>query len=556
MLRFLSVQNFALIDRLEVEFGPGLNLITGETGSGKSIVVDAVGLLLGSRASQDMIREGSKRARLEGLFQLSQDHPALALLADAGIELESDRQLVVRREISVSGNNKVFVNGVLATQGFLAELGNLVADIHGQHEQQHLLHPRTHLRFLDAFGRLGPDLHEVSRNHRLWSEARRLLEETVSGEQERLRSLDMLRFQIREIDALELRPGLDRDLVEERSLLASAEKRLQSASQSYDLLYEREDSLLSGLSRVSRSFEELAELDPSRGDAIRRLEEAVLQLQELAFEMRDYADDVESDPQRLEDLESRLAEIQKAQRKYGEDVEAILEYRRKIGLEMEELEAAESRAEELGAQVKELAAEYLQGARRLSSKRKDVAGLLARRMEQELADLAMQKTSFEVDLKTSEEDFSEQGIDRAEFLISPNPGESLKPLGRIASGGELSRVILALKSIVTLEDYPKTLIFDEVDAGIGGRVASVLGEKLSILAQQNQVLCVTHLPQIAARAVHHYHVGKRRRGKRTRVEFHPLDASQRIEELARMLAGKNVTETTLQQAREMIRSAD
>ena len=550
MLKFLTIENFALIDRLQVEFDAGLNLITGETGSGKSILVDAVALLVGDRASQGMVRQGFNRARIEGIFSLPQNNPAQKQLEKSGLKA-GDSELIIRREIAASGANKVFINGTLATQRFLAELGSFLADIHGQHEQQLLLQPRTHLEFLDAFGGNQELCRQVAESFRELQEVRSALDGMRQSEQERLQRLDHLSFQISDIEKLQLRPGLDRELEEERRLLGSAQQRHAACQESYELLYERDESLLALFDRLEKSLQALHMLDEKFDPGLEKLRESHYQMEDLAYRTREYRDRIEPDPARLEMVEERLAEIQKARRKYGSSVEKILSYRERIQREMEELSQGHARTEQFVEKEKVLSTRYLDQARRLTRKRSRDSTALQRRVERELRDLAMENTKFVVDLDT--EDASERGTDRAEFLISPNIGEDPRPLTKIASGGELSRVVLALKSILSLEEYPKTLVFDEVDSGIGAGVAGKLGEKLATLATQHQVFCVTHLPQIASFARRHFRVEKGKRDKRTLVDLTPLPAKARVEELARMMAGDRVTETTRKQARELLK---
>ena len=552
MLKFLLIENFALIDHLEVEFRKGLNLITGETGSGKSILVDAVGLLAGERASQGMVREGFEKARVEGIFQVSARHPIRRAMEETGTPLE-DEELVIRREISLSGANKVFVNGSMATQRLLSDLGILLADIHGQHDQQQLLQPAAQLRFLDVFGENQQTIdHLSSLFHRLQA-VRSQLDQLQISEQDRLQRMDTLHYQIAEIEKLGLRPGLDLELEKERQLLNSAEQRLQAAQLAYQLLYEQELSSLTLLNQAEQQIEALAAADKTYEAALERVRDLRFQLEEIAYQLRDYTDGVEFNPARLEALEEQLSEIHKAKRKYGETVDGILGYADRIRSEIEQLAEGETQLEELAATQSKLESEYFQLARQLSCKRHQDVEALSERIEQELADLSMESTVFKVQVTTSEEEAGEKGIDRVEFLVSPNVGESPKPLTRIASGGELSRIVLALKSIVSLENYPKTLVFDEVDAGIGGRGASTVGEKLARLANRHQIFCVTHLPQIACWASHHLHVDKRQSHGRTIVRVATLERKDRVEEIARMMAGKNVTETSRKQARELLR---
>ncbi len=554
MLRVLSIDSFALINHLEVEFEDGLNLITGETGSGKSILVDSVALLVGERASQEMVREGFDRASVEGVFHLQRENPAWDRLLEAGIEV-SEGDVVIRREISRSGSNKVYINGHLSTLGFLSEIGRLVADIHGQHDQQTLLSPATHLQYLDAFGQNNTLCQQVGHAFRELQSVKQLLGRLHQSESERLQKLDTLQFQIAEIEGLQLSPGIQQQLEEERALLASAEKRQQLAALGYKLLYEDESSGLSLVDQAQKSLEELATLDPDFQTKASKLLDLRYQLEEIAYAMRDYVDGVQWDPRRLDSVEERLVEIQKARRKYGATVEEILSYLEEIRAEETRIADSEQQAEELAQQKQSLEANFLKMARRLSQKRHRDAESLSRRVENELADLAMEKTVFKVGLESGDEHQSEQGIDLAQFLISPNPGESPKPLAKVASGGELSRIILALKSIVSVESYPKTLVFDEVDAGIGGRVATTVGAKLAGIASQDQVFCVTHWPQLASYAARHFHVAKKTEDQRTVVEIKSLKHSDRVNELARMMAGDATTETTREQARELLARA-
>ena len=552
MLKFLSVENFALIDRLEVEFRQGLNLITGETGSGKSILVDAVGLLVGRRASQEMVRQGFDQARVEGIFELSKEHPARVCLADAGIPLEGG-EIIIRRDISRSGSNKVFINGVLSPLATLSQLGALLADIHGQHEQQLLLRSSVQLQFLDAFSAHQQLTQQVRESFHLLQGVRSELERLQASEQERLQRLDTLHFQVADIDKLQLRAGLDVELEAERGLLASTEKRLSASQRAYQDIYEQDESSLSLLHQAEKELEELCGLDPQLEPVMVKLRDSRYLLEEVAYQLRDYTNQIESNPGRLDAVQERLAEIQKARRKYGETVDEILAYFEKAQKEVHELSQCETEIEQLVEKERKLESKYRALAQGLSKSRHQQAKLLSKQVEGELTDLHMGNAAFTVQVNTSEERVTEQGMDQVAFLISANVGESSKPLTKIASGGELSRTMLALKSILTLEDYSKTLVFDEVDAGIGGRVASTIGEKLARLGTAHQVFCVTHLPQVASYAAQHFHVTKRPSAERTIVEIVPLEERARVEEISRMMAGKALTETTRKQARELLR---
>jgi DNA repair protein RecN (Recombination protein N) len=555
MLKFLSIENFALIDQLEAEFHPGLNVITGETGSGKSILVDAVGLLVGERASQEMVRQGYEKARIEGIFHLSPQHPASSRLQETGIPVEND-ELIVRREITVSGHNKVFINNVLIPLGTLAEIGTLLADIHGQHEQQQLLNSSVQIEFLDAFSDNRSQLERVAQCFHQLSGVRSEIDRIEATEQEKLQRLDTLEFQIADIRKLQLRPGLDTELEEERLLLASAEKRAQSSQQAYRALYEEERSSLSVLHGVEKDLDELSTLDPAQESLAVKLRELRYRLEEIAFQLRDYLSGIEFEPDRLEAVEEQLSEIRKARRRYGDSVDEILAYLERIQQEVDELAERESRIEELKREEETLAAKYLDLARHLSKRRQSGAKKLSRQVERELADLNMEGALFTIQVTAEESRAMASGFDQVQFLMSANPGEEPQPIARIASGGELSRTVLALKSILTLEDYSKTLVFDEVDAGIGGSVASSIGARLARLAADHQVFSVTHLPQIASYASHHFHVDKKQSGQRTIVSITLLQEEARVEEIARMMGGRSMTEATRVHATELLEKAD
>lgn len=551
MLRFLSIENFALIEHLEVEFRSGLNLITGETGSGKSILVDAVGLLVGDRASQEMVRQGSDVARVEGIFELTKDNGLREVLTEAGVPYEGP-DLIIRREISRSGSNRVFINGSLSPLSLLTRIGESLVDIHGQHAQQTLLHPANHLDFLDAFGANSGAISELSSAFAALRTIEQQLQTLRSSERERLQREDLLRYQVQEIEKLSLKPGCDEELEAERSLLASAENRLEASQQVQDLLYEREESVLSLLGFAQKKLEELARLDPALESLPGQMAEVRFQVEEIAYQARDYSSNVEADSNRLEQLEERLDEIEKIKRKYGPSLDEVLRFCEEASNELLQLEDREGEMGRLSKRLDEARKDYLEKARALSEKRESDCVRLAEAVQAELADLAMKNTVFRVQLNRNEDAPSGKGIDHAEMLISPNRGEDPKPLVKIASGGEISRVMLALKSVLKSDRGPKTLVFDEVDAGIGGRTASSLGQKLNRIAATHQVFCVTHLPQIAAFAREHFHVGKTESKNRTIVQITSLDELARIEELARMMAGETVSETTLRQAREML----
>ncbi len=502
MLRFIRIREFALIRDLQVELAPGLNLLTGETGSGKSILVDALGLIVGARASQEMVRSGDEPAVLEGIFSMPGESPVRRMLAEAGIEGEDD-QVLVRREVSPAGRNRIFVNNSLVTLSFLKSIGEHLADIHGQQDQHALLNLKSHLGFLDRFGENDPAVRELRERHQSLQGIQKRIDSTAMDERERLKRVDSLRYQVDEIRRANLRPDEREDLENEKVVLSNREEIFACASNLYNLLYEGEGSVLSQAKRVCRILEQLQGFDSAWREQRESLAESLYKLEDVAYFARDYKEGIDFAPGRLEQVEQRLSELERLARKYGHE----------------------------------------------------------REIRKELQALSMESAEFSVCFHTHQPEdgsgripgyFTDSGIDRVEFMVSANKGEELKPLARIASGGELSRIMLSLKAICGTEESGKTLVFDEIDAGIGGRVAEAVGRRLRDLSTSQQVLCVTHLPQIAAFASSHYRVTKGTAGSRTETSVQRLDESERIEELARMLGGLTITETTRKHAREML----
>jgi DNA repair protein RecN (Recombination protein N) len=537
MLRYLNIRNLAVIESLEVSFQPGLNVITGETGAGKSIVVGAVGLLLGDRASSDIVRTGEETAVVQAVFDLD------------------GREVIVRREVTAQGRSRSFVDGQLVTAGSLKELGATLVDLHGQHEHQALLNADVHLDLLDQFAGLGPERRLVEDAHAEWSSARGDLAAARARERDRDARAEFLRFQQGEIDRVAPRAGEDDELVAERVLLANAEKLRRLCDEAYGRLYDDDSSVLSSLAAVWKRVSELRELDPRFGPYIEGREAVEAQLGELATFLREYGTHIEAAPERLQELEDRLASIEHLKRKYGPTLADVLERRLRCA---DELAALDSSAEIIaGLEVRVAAAgeRYFGAATALSANRKQRAHDFATALEGELAALAMGGTRFEVrfdDGETGEERWTSRGMDVAEFFVSPNPGEDVRPLARIVSGGELSRVMLALKTLATTDSPGKTLVFDEVDAGIGGRVADVVGQRLQSLGRVFQVLCITHLPQIAVCGQSHYRVAKAERAGRTHTTVDALWGPARVDELARMIAGSVVTNGARATAKEML----
>jgi len=574
MLRLLRIRNLALIRELEIEFGRGLNLLTGETGSGKSILVDALGLILGARASQELIRAESDAAVIEGAFEISADSPAIGLLTEAGFEIE-DGALLIRREIAASGRSRVWVNNNLSTLALLKKLGEALADIHGQQEQQALLDLSTHLEWLDEFGGNQAPLEEARACFKALRETARRLDGIESNEQERLRRIDMLRFQIGEIGKVNPLPGEKEELEKERDLLTHHEHILALTTEAYALLYESESSVLGNLNNLEKLCREMSGFDRDWHGRIEAIRECRYKLEDVAYAARDYSSGYDFSPERLEAVHERLNVLDKLVRKYGASCEEVLRYREQCAAELATLLSAAESGDRLAEKFAEELKIYEQIAGRLSEKRREDAARFERAIREEFNSLAMERMELRAHFHDSQDRKKENlssddpkpetrkrlptgyglnGIDNVEFLIAPNRGEDMRPLAKIASGGELSRLMLAIKSLCENADKDRTLVFDEVDAGIGGRVAEAVGKRLESIAEKNQVLCVTHLPQVAAFALHHFNVRKESVGERTETFVKLLRDEERIEEIARMLGGENLTSATRRYAAEMLNS--
>ena len=556
MLHELVVENYAVVDRLRVRFHAGLNLLTGETGSGKSIVVDALGLLLGGRASADMIRSGQERARVSGVFEAGER--AAKVLATAGFETE-DGELLIEREILSNGKSRVFVNSRPATVAVLKDLAPHLGDIHGQHDQQLLFEPTAQLAMLDAFGNTRDLRAKVRELFAAWKRTSTEIAQLEGDEREKTRLLDLWQFQRREIEAASLRSGEDAELDAERRVQQNAGKLLETAGAAYEALYEAPESAWTTARAVAKKLDELARIDAVMEPVRQALEPALIAMQDVSYSLRDYLGRMEANPARLEEIEMRLASLDKLKRKYGGTVEEILAFFDDVTRKLNDVETVGERLGELKREQTRVAAEYEKAASELTARRKAAAGQLGQRVEQELKPLAMDRTVFRVTVEPAAE-WSETGADRVQFLVSANVGEEPKPMERIASGGELSRIALALKTCLVgpasrAAGPPRTLVFDEIDTGIGGRAAEGVARRLKGLAVENQVLCVTHLPQIACFADHHYLVGKFERAGRTVAEVAELDAKASTEEIGRMLSGEALTPEALRNAEELVRAA-
>ena len=573
MLAELHIENFAIIEELHLRFGPGFNVLTGETGAGKSIIVDAVSTLLGGRAETGLIRSGADEARVEGIFLLNKamQEAILPILRRDGLEGEDEETLILAREIRRGGRSICRVNGRAVTLKVLEQIGQRLVDIHGQTEHLSLLRVREHLDLLDRYGRLWPLRERVAAKVRELRQVRQELEGLLRDERELARRADLLAYQVREIASANLRVGEEEELESERARLANAERLMELADETYRALYEGEEGQLSAidlLGQVARNLAELERLDPGLRGQQQVAEEAACQLEELARSLRAYRDTIEYNPARLRQVEERLDLIHELKRKYGDSIAEILAFGEEAQRELEGIVHSEERVEELRAREDELLHEIGELASRLSAERRAAGDRLAKAVEAELAELGMKGARFAVAIEQEEAEdgawvdgrryaFDERGLDRVEFLIAPNVGEPLKPLAKIASGGETSRLMLALKTVLSAADRTPILIFDEIDAGIGGRAGGVVGRKLWSLTAEaspdgmgHQVLCVTHLPQLACYGDVHFKVAKAVVGGRTIASARALSEEERVEELAAMLG--TATAVTRQSARELL----
>ena len=560
MLRELHVSNFALIDKLDLSFGAGLNILTGETGAGKSIIIDALGLALGERASGgDLVRTGAERATVEAIFDLT-GAPAEVRerLAAAGLEAgdEEDDLLLVTRELSRgSGKSQCRINGRLMPVSALREIGDGLVDVHGQHEHQSLLAADRHVDILDNW--CGKDAlalrSEVATQVGKLNALKREREQLLQDARERARTLDLYRFQQEEIVGAKLKPGEEDELAADRLRLANAEKLYAASADGYALLSGGErggGGALDALNSALAAVEHAAALDERLQPVAEALRGAVSYAEDASHELRVYQEAVEFNPERLEEIDTRLDQLRTLKRKYGETVEEIIAYGQELAAKLDRLENAEAREDELNAAIDKAEAALNHTAARLTKARKGACREFARGILSELTDLGMAQTKFEVALEP--QPVTSKGADQIEFLLSPNPGEPLRPLAKIASGGEMSRIMLAMKSVMARTGAVPTMIFDEIDVGVGGRTAQTIADKLDSLAQCAQILCITHLPQIASRADTHFLIEKHVEAGRTTVTVASLDTDARVEEIARMLGGSRRSEAVVQHAREML----
>lgn len=563
MLQELSINNFAIIDELYLSFDNGLTVLTGETGAGKSIIIDALHLLTGGRGSAEYVRYGEKKAELEGLFIVHDHHMIHEKLAEFGIDIE-DGMIIIRRDISSSGKSVCRVNGKLVTIAMLREIGSKLVDIHGQHEHQELMNASLHLHLLDQFG--GKEIQTALARYKevfqAYDQILKQINKLTENEKEMAHRLDLIQFQLKEIQSADLKIGEEEQLLEERSRLNNFEKLYEAMHTSYNAL-QGEQKGIDWIGLVMSQLEIAAEIDPSYEPLMESVSNSYYMLEDAAHSLRNEVDKLAYDPNRLNEIESRLNDISTLKRKYGATISDILEYSAKIEEEIETITNRESHLEKLTTKLESIRADLYLEAKQLSELRQKVAHMLTIEIHKQLKQLYMDKTVFDVRFHHAIENmdekkgqvYQENGIDHVEFYISPNPGEPLKPLTKIASGGELSRIMLALKTIFSHHQGITSIIFDEIDTGVSGRVAQAIAEKIYKISHHSQVLCISHLPQVAAMADTHFYIAKEAKKDRTKTSVVTLNKEEKIKEIARMISGVEITDLTKKHAEELLELA-
>lgn len=560
MLDELSISNFAIIEKLNLSFEKGLSVITGETGAGKSIIIDAISLLIGGRGSSEYVRHGTDRAEIEGLFLAASSHPVHKKAEELGIDT-SDGMVVLRRTISKNGKSICRINGKLMTLAILREIGRMLIDIHGQHEHQDLMHTDRHLVLLDDFGgqRLGSAMSEYKKLYKVFVRKKQQLKQLTENEKEMAHRLDLIQYQWEEINKADLEPDEEERLMNEKLQLSNHGKIYSALQDSYGALY-GENKGLDWVGLAMGHLQDVADIDDSLQKKYDTVANSFYMLEEITFSLRDHFETLEFDPDRLDLIEARLNEITKLKRKYGQTIPEILEYAAEIEEEIDQIENRDEHVAEIRDELDEIIRDLSVEAKNLSQVRMATATKLTEAIHRELNDLYMEKTRFQVRFHqqepTKELRYQKDGTDHIEFVISTNPGEPLKPLSKVASGGELSRIMLALKSILSQDRQTISIIFDEVDTGVSGRVAQSMAQKIFKLSAPSQVFCITHLPQVAAMADNHLYISKQEKGNRTQTLVSPLSKQEKVKEVARMISGVEITDLTKKHARELLEIAE
>lgn len=555
MLKFLSIENIAVIEKCTIDFGTGFQVMTGETGAGKSIIINSLNLLRGERASKQIIRNNENLARVQGVFDADKKI-CEEIEKEAGIKIEDD-EIIVLRELTSDGKNSVRINGQPATLSCLKQIGHLFADIYGQHDGTGLLNAKTHISYLDAYGKekIYPVLLKYREIYDEYQSIFKKINELKISEQEKSRKLDMLTYQIEEIEVADLKENEEEELNDKRLLLANAQKIAENSSEAFSLLYDgngKTDSAYDLIWSAVKKLEQIKEFDKKTDEICSALTDAAYVISDSAHELRHNFDSMKFDPYELSNVEERLDKIFSLKRKYGDTIKDILDYLAKIKEELSQIEKSEDYINELSEKADKLEIQKMELSAKLTLLRKEYAKKLSKAVLKELSELNMKKTEFEISI--NETDYTKNGKDSVEFMISPNAGEKLTPLAKSASGGELSRIMLAIKTVLSSDD--KTLIFDEADSGVSGLTAQRIAQKLYKLSKKAQVLCITHLPQIASFADDHYFISKSTEGGRTKTSITKLDKDGHIKETARLLSGEKISDVTIENAKELIKTAD
>lgn len=563
MLKSLLIKDYALIENIEVQFGNGLNIITGETGAGKSIIIDAMSLLLGERASIDVIRKGAEKSIIEGIFDISNNKKVENILKEH--DIESHTELIVRREISIKGTNRCFLNDTPVPLNLIKEVGDLLVDLHGQHEHQSLLKAENHIEMLDEFSDIQQYLNEFKNNISMLKQLENERKELLERENILKEKRELYEFQIKEIDSISPQLNEEEELENELKILENSEKLLSLSNEIFEELYERGNSIHDQLASVKNKIIELSKVDKSFSEKINELETAIVILNEISSFMRDYKNKIDLEPERLEKIRERLASLNMLKKKYGGSIRTVLEHREKIGREVQLAENFSERIKELENEIDDLRKVCGDIAKNISLKRRNISKVIKKEIENALKDLGINEPIFEVKIINEISDsenflivdnkkykFNERGIDLVEFYISTNPGEDPKPLTKVASGGEVSRIMLALKSVLAKSDKLPILIFDEIDTGVSGRIAQKVGRALKSLSAFHQIIAITHLPQIAGFSDNHYVVEKKKIGDRVVSSIRLLNEEEKIREVAKLISGEKITEAALIGAKELI----
>lgn len=564
MLDYLRIRNYALIDDLKINFSKGFNVLTGETGAGKSIIIGALNIILGEKASTELIRTGEQKSIIEAVFDISENNLVFLILDNSGIDYEKSEPLILRREITIDGKNKNYINSTPITLSKLKELGDILVDIHGQHEHQSILKVNIHIELIDNFGKLNKERENLKVFFKKYIDLQNRLEKLQMNEQEKVRLVDILKFSINEIEKSELKIGEDIELEKEFMILNNQEKIFQALENSFGTLYDNEEAVYSKLGEITNELSEIEKFDKNIVDIKQKVEDSYYMIEDAVAEIRDYKNNFSFSPDRLEFINERLELIAKLKKKYGGNVEEIITYKEKCIKDLNAIEQSDEEIEKTKQQIQSIESKLNELSINLSGRRRVVAKLFEEKIIEQLQDLDMKKSDFKVDISYTEDKdgivkiegrsykLKEDGIDNIEFLIAPNVGEPLKPLRKIASGGEISRIMLALKTVLNEVDNVSTLIFDEIDVGIGGKTADVVGNKFSFLSKNKQIISITHEAQIARYADKHFFIAKEVDNNRTFTKVHELTDNGRVYEIARMIAGNKISETALQHAKELL----